>query len=327
MRTDRTILVTGGAGFIGSHLCERLIERGDRVTCFDNFDPYYDPDRKLRNLEPIRHHPNFTLVRGNIVDGGMLQDVMAEHRIGRVVHLAARAGVRPSLEEPSLYQEVNVAGTTNVLEAARKSGIRSVVMASSSSVYGANTKVPFCETDPVDQPISPYAASKRACELMAHVYYALYGMDVICHRFFTVYGPRQRPDMAISKFMDRIQRGLPIDIYGDGSTRRDYTYVGDVVNGVIASLDRAEGMGYQVFNLGNSQTVALCELVDAIGNALGVEPLLRHRPEQLGDVKITYANIAKARKLLDYAPATPLDLGLARYVSWLRSEELAYVAA
>lgn len=329
MRIGRNLLVTGGAGFIGSHLCERLIERGDRVTCFDNFDPYYDPDRKMRNLEGVFGHSRFKLVRGNIVDGGLLQDVMAEHAVDGVVHLAARAGVRPSLEEPALYQEVNVGGTANVLEAARKSGIRSVVMASSSSVYGANTKVPFCETDPVDQPISPYAASKRACELMAHVYHSLYGMDVICHRFFTVYGPRQRPDMAISKFVDRVQRGLPIDVYGDGSTRRDYTFVDDVVAGVIASVDRAEGLGLQIFNLGNSQTITLCGLVDAIGNALGTEPLLRHRPEQLGDVKITYANIDKARRMLDYSPATPLDLGLSRYVSWLREKEgaRAYVAA
>jgi UDP-glucuronate 4-epimerase len=323
----RTILVTGGAGFIGSHLCERLIERGDRVTCFDSFDPYYDPDRKLRNLEAILDDPHFTLVRGNIVNGGLLQDVMQEHRVDRVVHLAARAGVRPSLEEPALYQEVNVAGTTNVLEAARKSNIRSVILASSSSVYGANTKVPFCETDPVDQPISPYAASKRACELIAHVYHALYGMDVICHRFFTVYGPRQRPDMAISKFMDRVQRGVPIDIFGDGSTRRDYTYVDDIVSGIVASIDRANGMGFQVFNLGNSHTVTLCELVAAIGDALRIEPLLRYRPEQLGDVKITFANTDKARKMLDYAPATPIELGLSRYVSWLRTEDLAYAAA
>lgn len=323
----RTILVTGGAGFIGSHLCERLIERGDRVTCFDNFDPYYDPVRKERNIASLGGHPRFKLVRGSIVDAAHLEEILEKHRVDGVVHLAARAGVRPSLEQPAAYQEVNVTGTTNVLEAARKAGIRSVVLASSSSVYGANTKVPFSESDPVEQPISPYAASKRACELMAHVYHAIYGMDVICHRFFTVYGPRQRPDMAISKFIDRVQRGATIDIYGDGSTRRDYTYVDDIVSGVIASVDRAEGMGFQIFNLGNSQTVALCELVDAVGCALDREPLLKYRPEQPGDVKITYANTEKARRMLGYAPATLIEVGLARYVEWLRSESPVHVAA
>ncbi len=313
----KTILVTGGAGFIGSHLCTRLIARGDCVVCYDSFDPYYDPADKERNLASIKADPCFTLVRADIRDAGRLERALKEYAVSHVVHLAARAGVRPSLEEPVLYQEVNVAGTTNVLEAAHKAGIRSVVMASSSSVYGANTKVPFHEDDPVLQPISPYAASKRATELIAYVYSHLYNMDVLCHRFFTVYGPRQRPDMAISKFVHRVLYGLPIEMYGDGSTRRDYTFVGDIVAGLVASIDRAPGMGFQVFNLANSQTVALRELIDTIGRVIGREPRVHPRPEQPGDVKMTYADVGKAQQMLGYNPTTCIEQGIYAYVDWL----------
>jgi UDP-glucuronate 4-epimerase len=315
----KTVLVTGGAGFIGSHLCERLIGRGDCVVCYDSFDPYYEPWRKEQNLAAIRRDPCFNLVRGDIRDAEQLDKVMTHFAVSHVVHLAARAGVRPSLEEPALYQQVNVCGTTNVLEAARRVGIGQVVMASSSSVYGANTKTPFHEDDPVLQPISPYAASKRATELIAFTYSHLYGMDVLCHRFFTVYGPRQRPDMAISKFVHRVLRGEPIEMYGDGTTRRDYTFIEDIVDGLVASVDRARGLGFQIFNLGNSQTVMLGELIAAIGRAAGCVPDIRPRPEQPGDVKITYASIEKAARLLDYRPATGIEEGIAHYVSWLRA--------
>ena len=316
----KTVLVTGGAGFIGSHLCERLVQRGDRVVCYDNFDPYYDVGIKERNLAALVDTPGFTLVRGDIREAGRLTEVLRETGADHVVHLAALAGVRPSLESPALYQEVNVAGTTNVLEAARKAGIRSVVMASSSSVYGANEKTPFHEDDPVCAPISPYAASKRAAELAGYVHHHLYDMDVICHRFFTVYGPRQRPDMAIAKFTQRVMRGQPIEMFGDGSTRRDYTFVDDVVDGIVASVDRAHGLGFQIFNLGNSETIALSDLIASIGRVVGREPIIETRPEQRGDVTITSADIEKAARLLGYAPQTRIEDGLFRYHAWLWSQ-------
>jgi UDP-glucuronate 4-epimerase len=321
------VLVTGGAGFIGSHLCERLLDRGDSVVCLDSFDPYYAPEIKERNLAAMRDHPRFGLVRGDIRDTACLEETIRDRSVRHIVHLAARAGVRPSLNAPALYQEVNVCGTINVLEAARQAGIGSVVLASSSSVYGANTKVPFDEEDPVCHPISPYAASKRAVELNAYVYAHLYGMDVLCHRFFTVYGPRQRPDMAIARFVHKIRRGDVVEMYGDGSTRRDYTYIEDIINGVVASLDRAPGMGFQIFNLGNSQTVALSELIATIGNALGRDPILRRVPEQPGDVPVTFASIEKARKCLDYVPATGMAEGVTRYIAWIEEQEAATIDA
>jgi len=313
----KTVIVTGGAGFIGSHLCERLVRRGDRVVCYDNFDPYYDAAVKERNLAALGGVPGFTLVRGDVREAGRLTEVLREQGASHVVHLAALAGVRPSLESPALYQEVNVAGTTNVLEAARKAGIGSVVMASSSSVYGANEKTPFHEDDPVCAPISPYAASKRAAELAGYVHHHLYDMDVICHRFFTVYGPRQRPDMAIAKFTQRIMRGQSIEMFGDGSTRRDYTFVDDIVDGIVASLDRARGLGFQIFNLGNSETVSLRDLIETIGRVVGREPIIEMRPTQPGDVTITSADIEKANRLLGYAPRTHIEDGLFRYHAWL----------
>lgn len=313
----KKVLVTGGAGFIGSHLCEALTERGDQVVCYDNLDPYYSPTRKTQNLLGVSSDPNFTLVLGDIRDAERLSAVLERCEITHVVHLAARAGVRPSLEQPTLYQDVNVGGTTTVLECARLAGVRSVVMASSSSVYGANTKVPFHEDDPVLSPISPYAASKRATELIAFTYAHLYQMDVLCHRFFTVYGPRQRPDMAISKFVDRIRRGESIDMYGDGSTRRDYTYIGDIVQGLMASVDRAAGMGFQIFNLGNSRTVALSELIATIGRVVGREPIVSRKPMQPGDVEITFADTEKAGRMLGFRAGTDIADGIAHYAEWL----------
>lgn len=313
-----TVLVTGGAGFIGSHLCEALIKRGDSVLCFDSFDAFYDPSQKRRNLEGLKRAPNFDIVQGDILDVEQLEDAMREANVSQIVHLAARAGVRPSLQQPALYYRVNVEGTINLLEIARRMEINSVVLASSSSVYGANSKVPFEETDAVEQPISPYAASKRGMELAASVYPRLYGMDVLCHRFFTVYGPRQRPDMAINKFVRAVSQGQPIEMYGAGQTRRDYTFIKDIISGLVASIDRAPGMGFQVFNLGNSQTVTLSELIDEVGRAVGREPIVKPMPEQPGDVEQTFANVEKARKMLDYQPTTPLREGLQQYVAWLR---------
>jgi UDP-glucuronate 4-epimerase len=322
-----TILVTGGAGFIGSHLCERLIDDGHRVVCFDNFDPYYDPNRKRRNLAALERSERFHLVCGDIRDAPALQLLLRENRIDAIAHLAARVGVRSSLHSPVAYQDVNVSGSTTVLEAARGAGIGTVVMASSSSVYGSNVKSPFHEDDPVVEPISPYAASKRSMELVGRVYAHLYGMDVICLRFFTVYGPRQRPDMAISTFVERVRSGLPIEVFGDGSALRDYTYIGDIVNGFTAALYRAHGIGFQIANLGNSHTVALKDLICEIGRALDREPRVINRPTEPGDVNMTCADVRKAAELFGFQPVTPIWEGIRRYVEWVEMEDHAHVAA
>ncbi|HHN75566.1 MAG TPA: NAD-dependent epimerase/dehydratase family protein, partial [Acidobacteria bacterium] len=245
-------MVTGAAGFIGSHVTDRLIERGDRVLGLDNFDDFYDPAVKRDNLRRWEGHEAFHLVEGDIRDRHLLAGLMAGEPIDAVVHLAARAGVRPSLEQPELYADVNVRGTTVLLEAARQAGIGRVIYASSSSVYGGNEKVPFSEDDPVDHPVSPYAATKKATEVIAHAFHHLYGMDTIGLRFFTVYGPRQRPEMAIHKFTRLIDRGRPVPMFGDGSSQRDYTYIDDIVVGVLAAIDRARGC--RVYNLGESAT-------------------------------------------------------------------------
>lgn len=314
-----TVFVTGGAGFIGSHVCERLLGQGDSVICYDNFDPYYDPAAKRRHVASLSTNENFTLVEGDILDGERLTQTIRRFEVTRIVHLAARAGVRASLEQPTLYQQVNVCGTTNLLEAARLAGVGALVLASSSSVYGNSTRVPFREDDPVTSPVSPYAASKRAMELIASVYCHLYGMDILCHRFFTVYGPRQRPDMAISKFCRAISNGEPIVMYGDGSTQRDYTFVGDTVSGIVASLDCAEGLGFQTFNLGNSQTVTLSHLIATIGELLGRAPEIVRQPEQPGDVEITSADIQKAHTVFGYTPSTSIRTGIQHYLDWLQT--------
>ena len=313
--------MTGGAGFIGSHLCEALLARGNRVACLDCFDPFYDPARKERNVAALCSHPRFRLFRAELRDPEAVQTVVRESEATKIAHLAARAGVRPSLQKPASYAEVNVTGTVHLLEAARECGIKQLVLASSSSVYGANTKVPFVETDPVESPVSPYAASKRAMEVMASVWARLYGMDILCHRFFTVYGPRQRPDMAISLFVRAALNSQPITLYGQGNTRRDYTFVADIVQGIIASLERAQGMGFEVFNLGNERAITLRELVEAVGSATGKPLEIRHAPMQPGDVEVTCADTAKARRLLGYAPQTSLEEGLRRYVAWLGAGE------
>src|SRR5882757_9008038 len=249
-------LVTGGAGFIGSHVCERLLRDGHSVWAFDDLNDFYDPQFKRRNLREIQSLAlPFEFFHGDLCDGGALAELFASVQFDQIIHLAARAGVRPSLEDPALYQRVNVEGTVNLLEAARARGVKKFIIASSSSVYGVNSKVPFSESDPIFSPISPYAASKLACEALGHVYHHLYGMDIVMLRFFTVYGPRQRPDLAIHKFAQLITAGKPIPVFGDGSTARDYTYVSDTVAGIMACTQRQ--IGYQIFNLGESQTVTL----------------------------------------------------------------------
>jgi UDP-glucuronate 4-epimerase len=315
-----TILVTGAAGFIGSHLCQRLTARGDEVVGLDNFDPFYPRAVKESNLAPLRDSRgvSFSFVEGDIRDEEALGRLFSEHRFDAVVHLAARAGVRPSIADPVGYEEVNVRGTVAMLEASARAKVGRFVFASSSSVYGNNRKVPFAEDDPVDHPISPYAATKKACELICHTYAHLHGMGMSCLRFFTVYGPRQRPDLAIHKFVRKIESGEAIQMYGDGSMRRDFTYIDDIVSGVVASIDRCGG--YEVYNLGNSSPVRLDELIERIERALGKRATIERMPMQPGDVDATYADVTKARRDLGFAPVTPVDEGLARFVEWFRAE-------
>jgi len=312
----RHILVTGGAGFIGSHLTRRLLERGERVTALDDFNDFYDPALKRENAAAFAGRADWRLVEGDIRDAALVDALFERERFDAVVHLAARAGVRPSLKEPILYEEVNCIGTLRLLEAARRHGPANFVFASSSSVYGINEKVPFAEDDPVDLPISPYATTKRAGELLCFNYSHLYGLRTSCLRFFTVYGPAQRPEMAIAKFTDLIARGRTLPLYGTGQTRRDYTYIDDIVDGIVAALELAPK--FEIFNLGGSQTTTLIDLVHWIAGELGVEPRIELLPEQPGDVPITFADVAKAGRMLGYAPKVPIREGLARYVDWYR---------
>jgi UDP-glucuronate 4-epimerase len=297
------VLVTGGAGFIGSHVVEALLKRGEDVTALDDFNDFYDPALKRRNVAGFPR----------VIEADIRGTLPAE-RFDAIIHLAARAGVRPSLAQPRLYTDVNVLGTQNLLEFARHSGVKKFVFASSSSVYGINEKVPFSEADPIFNPISPYAATKLAGEALCHVYHHLYGLDIVCLRFFTVYGPRQRPDLAIRKFTAAILAGQPIEVFGDGSTRRDYTHIDDIVPGVLAALDRP--LGFEIINLGESRTVELRELIALLEKATGKTARIRRLPPQPGDVPVTFADITKARRLLDYNPRVPIEEGIARFVDW-----------
>lgn len=310
-------LVTGGAGFIGSHLCERLLQMGHAVWAIDDLNNFYDPATKRQNIETIKSAgPQFTFVPGDITYKAVLDRLFGTVEFDQIVHLAARAGVRPSLAEPALYQRVNVEGTVRLLEAARAAAVKKITIASSSSVYGVNAKVPFAEDDAIFSPISPYAASKLACEALGHVYHHVYGMDVVMLRFFTVYGPRQRPDLAVFKFTNLIAQGKPIPVFGDGKTARDYTYISDIVDGIIAVTQKE--FGYQIFNLGESQTVQLWYLISLIENALGKKAAIDRQPAQPGDVPITYANIGKARSLLGYSPGIKVEQGIPLFVEWFR---------
>ncbi|HRX83804.1 MAG TPA: GDP-mannose 4,6-dehydratase [Phycisphaerae bacterium] len=309
-----TVAVTGAAGFIGSHLCEALLARGDRVVGIDCFDDFYDPAIKRANLANCTPHEDFRLIEADIRDRDAMNAALADG-VDAVVHLAARAGVRPSIEQPVLYTDVNVNGTVVMLEAARQAGIQRFVFASSSSVYGNNPKVPFAETDRVDDPISPYAATKKAGELLCHTYAHLFAMNITCLRFFTVYGPRQRPDLAIHKFARLMRAGQPIPVFGDGSTSRDYTYVADTVDGVLRALDRCSR--YHIYNLGESEPVTLSDLIAALETALDKKAVIDRRPMQPGDVTRTFADTALARRELGYNPGTGLADGLQRFTAWL----------
>jgi UDP-glucuronate 4-epimerase len=309
-----TILITGGAGFIGSHLAERLLDDGRRVVVLDNFDEFYDPAIKRRNVAGALRHAAYDLVEGDIRDPEALDALFASASISTVVHLAARAGVRPSIADPVLYTSVNLDGTTQLLEACRRHGVGEFVFGSSSSVYGNNPKVPFAESDPVDHPISPYAATKKAGEVICHAYHHLCGMRMACLRFFTVYGPRQRPEMAIHKFARLLAAGDEIEQFGDGSSARDYTYVADIVDGIVRAMARSKG--YHIWNLGGSNTITLTDLVHKIADRLGVAARVKQLATQPGDVDRTWADISLARRELDWKPGIDIDAGLELFLDW-----------
>jgi UDP-glucuronate 4-epimerase len=334
-------LVTGGAGFIGSHVCERLLRDGHHVWAFDDLNNFYDPQFKQRNLKEIQaiaggcaaaaaHRQRgsaaatesklpFEFVRGDITDRAALDEVFFSVKFDQVIHLAARAGVRPSLAEPALYQRVNVEGTVNVLEAARNTGVKKITIASSSSVYGLNSKVPFSERDPIFTAISPYAASKLACEALGHVWHHIYKMDVAMLRFFTVYGPRQRPDLAIYKFAKLITAGKPIPVFGDGSAARDYTFVTDTLDGIIACTKKE--LGYEIFNFGESETISLSRMIELLEGALGKKAVIDRQPLQPGDVPITFADISKARAQLGYNPQVKFETGIKLFAEWFKKNQ------
>jgi UDP-glucuronate 4-epimerase len=318
---SETILVTGAAGFIGSHLVERLLARGDRVIGLDNFDPFYARELKQRNLQLATSSNAFSFIEADCVELAQVRDAFRDP-IDCVVHLAAKAGVRPSIADPIGYTRANVLATQVMLEVAKEKGVRRFVFGSSSSVYGNNEKVPFSEEDRVDRPISPYAATKRASEIISHCYHHLYGIGILSLRFFTVYGPRQRPDLAIRKFSDLMLRGQSIPFYGDGSSERDYTWIDDIIDGVVAAVDRSRSVPgeFEIINLGESRTTSLKRLVELIAEALGVAPAIELLPMQPGDVNCTFADVTKAQRLLGYRPTTPVEVGIPRFVEWFKTE-------
>jgi UDP-glucuronate 4-epimerase len=311
------LLITGGAGFIGSHIADRRLARGDSVVVLDDFNDYYDPLVKRANVAPHLADPRYRLVEGDIRNRKLVFRLFAGERFDAVVHLAARAGVRPSLEQPVLYEEVNCVATLHLLEAAVAHGKPRFLFASSSSVYGINSKLPFAEDDPIERPISPYATTKRAGELHVFSTHHLYGLPAACLRFFTVYGPRQRPEMAIARFIRGLESGEAIPFYGDGSSRRDYTFIDDIADGIEAALEAK--FEFEIVNLGSAHPVTLAELVEALEAATGRRARLDRRPVQAGDVPVTFASVAKAERLLAFRPKVTLEEGLRRSVAWFRS--------
>lgn len=311
-----SILVTGGAGFIGSHLLDRLVSWEKNAVCLDNFNDYYSPETKAKNIKDAQASDFIELIEGDIRDRELCEDIFAEHDIESVVHLAAMAGVRPSIERPLLYEDVNCAGTLNLLECAKDNGVDKFIFGSSSSVYGVKQEAPFKEEPLIGQPISPYGATKRSCEIYCHTYHHLYDIPIVCLRFFTVYGPRQRPDLAIYKFTDLIERGQPIPVFGDGSSKRDYTYCDDIVDGIMSALDR--DLEFEVINLGGGSPVTLSQLISLLEEALGKKAEINRLPDQPGDMPVTSADISRAGELLDYEPNYPIEKGLRHFVDWYR---------
>lgn len=314
-----TILVTGGAGFIGSHLVERLLSQDKRVVVIDNFNDFYKPAYKKENISAVIQNPELRLYETDIRDRRACQEIFERHEIEKVVHLAAQAGVRPSIENPLLYEDINCRGTLNMLDLSRSYGIKQFIFGSSSSVYGNNKKVPFSEDDPVNEPISPYAATKRAGELYCYNYHHLYKMAVSCLRFFTVYGPRQRPDLAIRKFTELIDNNQPVTIYGDGTTQRDYTFFSDIIDGIISVLDKQ--FDFEIINLGDSRPVQLRRLIELIEEELDKKAQIHKLPEQPGDVQRTYADIRKAGHFLHYNPKIPIEQGIRLFIAWYKDRK------
>jgi UDP-glucuronate 4-epimerase len=309
-------LVTGGAGFIGSHFCDHLLAQGHTVVALDNFNDYYDPRIKKRNIAPLLPRPGFAVVEADILDAARLQQLFGTQAFEAIIHLAARAGVRPSIAQPLLYEQVNIQGTMNLLEMARLHKIPKFIFGSTSSIYGENRKVPFSEDDPVDHPISPYAATKKACELLCYTYHHLHNLKISCLRFFTVYGPRQRPDMAIHKFTQLIATGRKVPMFGDGTTKRDYTYITDIIDGLYRALQRCSS--YHLYNLGEARTIELRSLIDLIAKNLGKEARIERLPIQPGDVPITYADVSRAQRELDYQPTVNIEEGVHHFVEWFK---------
>lgn len=314
------VLITGGAGFIGSHTTAALLNRGDQVVCLDNFNDYYSPERKRKNVSEFLNNVDHRLCEGDIRDAERLEEVFAKEKPDKVIHIAAMAGVRPSIKRPLLYEEVNVKGTLNMLEAARRHRVANFLFASSSSVYGGQEKVPFSEDDPIACPISPYAATKAAGEMLCHTYHHLYDLNVTCLRFFTVYGPKGRPDMAPYLFTQWVFEGTEVKMFGDGTTLRDYTYIDDIVSGVVAALDT--DLSYEIINLGNSQTVVLRDFIALVEELVGKKAHIVQLPIQPGDVPRTWADISKARRLLGYDPRIPVEEGMKQFVAWYRQQVL-----
>ena len=312
-----SILVTGGAGFIGSHLMDRLIQQEEQIVCLDNFNDYYNTDIKRENIQQARESDCVDVVEGDIRDRDLCEELFQAHDFDSVVHLAAMAGVRPSIEQPQLYEEVNCGGTLNLLECAKEAEVDNFIFGSSSSVYGVKQEAPFREEPLIGQPISPYGATKRSCEIYCHTYHHLYDIPIVCLRFFTVYGPRQRPDLAIYKFTDLIERGQPIPVFGDGSSMRDYTYCDDIVDGIMAALER--DLDFEIINLGGGSPVTLSELISLLEDALGKKAEINRLPDQPGDMPVTSADISRARELLDYDPDYPVEKGLQHFVRWYRA--------
>lgn len=312
------ILITGGAGFIGSNLVDHLAAQERRIVVVDNFDSFYAPEVKRRNLASVHGRPNVECVEADIRDAAAMRTLFERYRFDTVIHLAARAGVRPSIEDPLLYADVNVNGTVVLLEQARRHGCRRFIFASSSSVYGNNRKIPFHEDDRVDHPISPYAATKKAGELICHTFHHLYGLPITCLRFFTVYGPRCRPDLAIARFTSLIDQGRPVPMFGDGSMRRDFTHISDILDGVCRAIERCHG--FHVYNLGESRPIELRRMIEVIAAALGKPAKIEQHPRPPGDVDVTYADVSRARGELGYEPRTPFEEGIADYVRWYRAQ-------
>jgi UDP-glucuronate 4-epimerase len=319
VRLPEPILVTGGAGFIGSHLVDFLLKERYKTVVMDDFNDFYDPRIKRANIAGHLKNRNYSLVEGDICEGDLVEGLFKKHPFGMVVHLAARAGVRPSLKDPLLYERVNGIGTLNLLESCRRHKVERFIIASSSSVYGINSKVPFSEGDPIEKPISPYAATKRANELTCFTYHHLYGMRITCLRFFTVYGPRQRPEMAIHKFTRLIHSGAEVPVFGDGTARRDFTFIDDILQGVVRSMEKS--YPYEIFNLGESHTIDLRGLIGLIEKALGRKANLKFLPAEPGDVPVTYADIAKSRKMLEYDPGVPIEQGVPEFVDWYQKTQ------